>query len=176
MIKILRATPDDVAKVAAIYTEAIDWLDSQGIHQWRHTVYPTIETAQTAFAENSLFVVFDDDFLVATLILNERQDEQYKALSWQDQTGRPLVLHTLIVRPSATGRGFARQIMAFVQEYALAGSFTSIRLDAFPDNSAATRLYLSSGFQFVGKVYFASKEPGYEWYDCYEKLLSADAV
>lgn len=168
MLDIRLASSDEVAEIAAIYDETIDWLESQGIRQWRHGVYPTIDTARAGLADNCLYAVSDGEALVGTLILNEHQDEQYRSLPWQDQNGKVLVLHTLVVRPSATGRGLARQIMAFVLDAAREVGYSSIRLDAFPGNPTATRLYQSLGFQWVGKVYFASKEPGFEWYDCYE--------
>ena len=105
-------------------------------------------------------------------MINEKQPEQYAALDWK-YDGKVLALHTFVVKPVETGKGTGKAMMRYVEGYARQNAYDAIRLDAFPDNTAAIALYKGFGFEFVGKVFFSMKEPGYEWYDCYEKSMRA---
>lgn len=154
-----------------IYKESIIWLDNKGINQWKIDVYPTRKTAFDAIIDESLYGCFINDKIAGTFIINEKQPYQYKNLKWKYKEGRVLVLHTLVVRPYETGKGLGKNVMLFVINYAKEKGYSSIRLDVFPDNKAAVKLYLSFKFEYVGKVFFEIKEPGYEWYDCYEKFI-----
>jgi ribosomal protein S18 acetylase RimI-like enzyme len=171
-ITIQKAAPNNLDLIETIYNESIDWLNSQNIHQWQRGVYPTRSSAEEALQDNCLYCCFIDESLVATFIINEFQPPQYQTLKWKYNYDRAMVLHTLVVRPSEAGQGIGRAIVEYVIEQAQNNHYRCIRLDAFPDNRAAIHLYLTFGFEYVGKVFFDIKEPTYEWYDCYEKLLA----
>jgi RimJ/RimL family protein N-acetyltransferase len=171
-VLIKKAGMHDIDGVEDIYDESIDWLDSQGIHQWKRGVYPTRQSALDALPEDSLYCCFLNGSLAGTFIINERQPQQYDALNWKYKNGKALVLHTLVIKPGNTGKGLGKTIMEFILDYARRNAYESIRLDAFPGNNASKALYGHFGFEFAGRVFFDIKEPGYEWYDCYEKLIS----
>ena len=171
-LTIRKATASDLDFVENIYNESIDWLINQNIHQWQRGVYPTRDTALEAFRDDCLYCCFIHDRMVATFIINESQPSQYQTLNWKYNQGQPLVLHTLVVRPGEAGQGIGRAIVEYVIVQAKQNGHSCIRLDAFPDNQAAIRLYQAFGFEYVGKVFFDIKVPSYEWYDCYEKKIS----
>lgn len=170
-ILIQKAGKNDIDNIEALYNESIDWLNNQGIHQWKKGVYPTRNSALAAVHEDSLYCCSINGNISGTFIINENQVQQYKDLNWRYKSGKILVLHTLVIKPNETGRGLGKIIMEFIIDYAQTNDYKAIRLDVFPDNNAAVRLYLYFGFEFVGKVFFDIKEPSYEWYDCYEKLI-----
>lgn len=157
--------------IETMYNESIDWLNSQNIHQWKKDVYPTRNSANEALKEGSLYCCYVDERIAGTFIINEFQPTQYEALKWKYKNGKALIIHTLVVNPNEAGKGIGRAIVEYIFEYAKEQSYNCIRLDVFPDNNAAVKLYLSFGFEYVGKVFFEIKEPNYEWYDCYEKLI-----
>ena len=165
-----KAVSDNLDEIEAIYYESIDWLNGQNIHQWQKGVYPTRPTAQAALDSNCLYCCFINAKMVGTFIINESQPPQYQTLNWK-YSGPAMVLHTLVIRPFNTGKGIGRAIVEYVIEQAWKNNYRCIRLDVFPDNRAAAQLYLSFGFEYVGKVFFDIKEPSYEWYDCYELKL-----
>jgi ribosomal protein S18 acetylase RimI-like enzyme len=171
-IIIQKAVLSNLDSIETIYNESIDWLNSQGIHQWKRGVYPTRDSAQEALKEDCLYCCFVDERLAGSFIINESQPSQYEALLWRYNNGKVLVLHTLVVRPYEAGKGTGRAIVEYIIDYAEKHHYTCIRLDVFPDNQSAVNLYNSFGFEFVGKVFFDIKEPSYEWYDCYEKLIA----
>lgn len=167
-----KAKPNDLDAIVNLYHETIDYLNEQGIKQWNKHVYPTRQSALDAQRSGSLYCCLMGDNFVGTFIMNEEQATQYNDLKWKYSKSKILVLHTLITKPSESGRGVAKSMMKFIMTYAQDNEYESIRLDVFPDNKTAVALYHLFGFEFVGKVYFDFKEAGYEWYDCYEKLIS----
>jgi len=169
-LNIQKAVSEDVDEIEAIYHESIAWLNGQSIHQWQEGVYPTRKSAQMALDDDSLYCCRINQKIVATFIINEIQPPQYQTLNWKYQ-GPAMVLHTLVVRPCDSGRGIGRLAVEYVIRQARKNKYHCVRLDAFPDNKAAVRLYLSLGFEYAGKVFFDIKEPSYEWYDCYEMKL-----
>ena len=166
-----KACENDIDEIEALYNAAIDWLNNQGIFQWKKGIYPTRESALAAVNENSLFCCLVDGNTHGTFILNDKQAPEYTYLNWRYNREKILVLHTLVVKSNMTGRGYGKAIMEFVLNFAHDNKYDAIRLDVFPDNEAAVRLYLNFGFEYVGRVFFEMKEPGHEWYDCYEKLI-----
>lgn len=165
------ATPADRDAVVTIYREAIRFLNAQGNRQWSETIYPTPRTADDALAAGTLHVVQLDGVICGTVILNEYQHPGYAELSWRYSDGPQLVMHTLAVHPAYGGRGIAQQIVGYALDFARAQGYPAMRLDVFPPNTTAVRLYQKFGFEYVGKVYFDYKEEGYRWYDCYELKL-----
>lgn len=172
MTIVIRKTKDhELDLIEEIYNESIDWLRAQGLYQWKRGVYPTRSSAQKALEERSLYSCLVDGRPAGTMILNEDQPPQYQTLQWKYAPSKILVLHTLVVRPSETGKGVARALVEYVLDHAVTNGYGSIRLDAYPPNKAAVGLYRSFGFEYVGDVFFEYKEPSYECYSCYEKLL-----
>ena len=170
---IKKSVKEDIKYIEQIYEESIAWLNQKGIHQWKTGVYPTPQTALNAFMEGSLYSCFACDTLAGTFVINEKQLPHYAALGWKYTGGKVLVLHTLAVKPDQTGKGIGKAIVQYVEGYARQNAYDAIRLDAFPDNTAAIVLYKGFGFEYVGKILFEIKEPGYEWFDCYEKCTRA---
>lgn len=170
-IQIKKAGINNIDDIEILYNESIDWLDSQGIHQWKKDVYPTRKSALDALKDNCIYYCTLNGNLTGTFIINENQPQQYSTLNWKYKDGKTMVLHTLVIKPNNTGKGIGKTIMEFVLDFARENAYETVRLDVFPDNKTAAALYSSFGFEFVGKIFFDIKEPGYEWYDCYEKKI-----
>jgi len=170
-IEIRKADRNDLENIGALYNDAIDWLNRQGMYQWKKGIYPTGETAQRAFRGDCLYCCVVDGSVCGTFIINEEQAPEYEALNWRYDGGKILVLHTLAVTPEKTGQGLGKAVMEFVLHHARINGYQAVRLDVFSRNRVAAGLYLHFGFEYVGRVYFDGKEPGCEGYDCYEKLV-----
>jgi len=145
---------------------ATDWLNSQGIRQWDAGVYPTYETARSAYGDGHLYVIGEGP-IQATMVLNDMEPKPYGGVDWQ-YTGPAMVIHTLVVHPGYTGRGLGRRLLRFAENEAVERGYDCIRIDVFPDNPAAVRLYTRYGFSFAGEIVFDFKEPGHQVYHCYE--------
>ena len=76
---------------------------------WKRGVYPTRQTAQQSLEAGSLYVLEEDGRILASVILNRDQPPEYAQIPWSCPAGpgEALVIHTLCVRPSLAGRGWA---------------------------------------------------------------------
>ena len=105
--------------------------------------------------------------------LNSVQLPEYGAIPWTipaaaEEVG---VIHTLCIRPSCSGRGYARQMVAFCEAEARRQGRTVIRLDTWEGNLPANRLYPSLGYRYAGTAEFFFMGFVRENLNCYEKAL-----
>ena len=103
--------------------------------------------------------------------LNSVQLPEYGAIPWTipaaaEEVG---VIHTLCIRPSCSGRGYARQMVAFCEAEARRQGRTVIRLDTWEGNLPANRLYPSLGYRYAGTAEFFFMGFVRENLNCYEK-------
>jgi ribosomal protein S18 acetylase RimI-like enzyme len=127
-------------------------LNDVGILQW-DDIYPTRGTVAEDIARRSLYVLAFDGTCHATVTLDAKPDDLYRAVPWT--TPEPaLVVHRLCVDPASQGRGYARQVMDFVEAYAEREQYCSIRLDAYSGNPLAVALYRRRGYREAGQLMF----------------------
>lgn len=137
--------------------------------------YPSRSFFEESIAERNLFVLKDDGRINGVVVLNEWQPPEWSAADWHEQAAHPLVVHAFAIAPQIQGRGHGRALLKFCEDFARNQGYTSIRLDAFPENAIALRFYERRDYVFRGAVHFASKPAGHREYFCYEKPLSAVA-
>ena len=102
------------------------------------------------------------------IVLNQDQAEEYNTVTWENQSGKILVVHRLAVHPVFQQKGIGKLLMEFAVEHARENGFTSLRLDVIRDNHAAGTLYRNMGFKETGSFHFPfQKSP----FDCYELKL-----
>ncbi|MBP1614760.1 MAG: acetyltransferase [Bacteroidetes bacterium] len=142
-------------------------MNSQGIYQWDE-VYPDEETIINDLEKGFGYGYFEEDRLCAYLAVNEYCDSEYDAVDWEVREGEFLILHRLLVNPEQQGKGIAKKLLAFVEDYALQAGYATIRLDAFATNSSALALYEGRGYRRRGIVSFRKG-----FFYCYEKCLNA---
>ena len=168
------ATPADLSQAADIYEEILVQ-DEQGpvYTNWQRGKYPTIDTARQALEAGTFYVGEEDGVLWGVVNLNGLQLPEYDAIPWsipaaRDEVG---VIHTLCIRPSCHGRGYARQMVAFCEEESRRLGRTVIRLDTWEGNLPANHLYPSLGYHYAGQAEFFFMGFVRENLNCYEKKL-----
>ena len=110
------ATPADLAQAAEIYEEILAREEQGPVYtNWQRGKYPTIDTARQAQEAGTFYVGEEDGVLWGVVNLNSTQLPEYDAIPWSipaepEEVG---VIHTLCIRPSCAGRGYARQMAIF---------------------------------------------------------------
>ncbi len=152
---IRKATFRDIDAVAKIYSK-IHTEEEQGRMTigWVRGVYPTEQTARDALRREDLFVEEVNGSVVAAGILNQIQVPEYADCPWQYDVddSQVMVLHTLVVAPEETGRGYGRKFVEFYEDYALSRGCRYLRMDTQVKNKAARAMYAKLGFQEPGVV------------------------
>lgn len=152
---IRKAERKDIVAVAAIYDE-IHAAEERGeiTVGWERGVYPTESTAENAFNCEELFVEEKEGRIVAAAIINRKQVDVYKDGDWlyKADDGNIMVLHTLVVSPSASGKGYGKAFVAFYEEYSLKNNCHVLRMDTNERNEKARAMYRKLGYREAGII------------------------
>ena len=154
-IMIRKASTNDLKAVADIYDE-IHSREEQGLTSigWIRGTYPTEETARNAIECGELFVETEDGRVIGAAIINQKQVDVYSEGNWQypAQDNEVMVLHTLVISPSESGKGYGRKFVGFYEQYALSNGCHYLRMDTNARNKAARAMYRKLGYREIGIV------------------------
>ena len=146
---IRKAAERDIDAVVAIYAHIHEQEQAgRTTIGWLPGVYPVRKTAEAALARDDLFVYEEEGRVLAAAIINQTQVDAYADGKWvyPAEDSDVMVLHTLVVEPSAGGKGIGRAFVAFYERYARAHGCTVLRMDTNVRNAAARRLYQKLGY------------------------------
>lgn len=158
--------PSELPTLFLLYQSAIRRMCEQGIDQWDE-LYPDYGTLLLDIQKKEMYGLFDRGRLVASVVLNEEEDEEYKGVAWRLRFDRVGVNHRLCVDAAQQGRGYARKIAMLAEQEFRRRGYECIRLDAFPQNPAAIRLYTGLGYCPCGSIRLRKGI-----FTCFEKALT----
>ncbi len=163
-----KATLEDINRIMLLFKKCTAALIKAGIDQWDGT-YPTVSIFEKDIRKGNIFVIKENEILIATITLNNQQDEQYNAINWKYPAKKVLVIHRLAVSPEDQGKGLGKHLCKYAESYGVENDFDVIRLDAYSGNPVSCRLYEKLKYHRAG---------GYCWFHgndlpfyCYEKKL-----
>ena len=137
---IRKAEKRDLEAVDCLYQEIHDAESTGQITMgWIRGVYPTRATAEAALARDDLFVLEEDGCILGSGIINQIQVDVYQGAPWNCQVpdDQVSVLHTLVISPSARGKGYGRSFILFYEAYSLEHGCSELRIDTNERNLAA---------------------------------------
>lgn len=141
-----------------------------GIDQWDEN-YPNRESILNDLETETLFAYREGDEILGIVVLNESQDEEYGEIDWSTtDNDKNIVVHRLAVQPDQQGKGLARKLMDFAEQWAKEQNYDAIRLDTFSRNPRNQKFYTNRGYTDLGPVYLKYKKD--HPYYCYELLLN----
>lgn len=150
-----KASAADVSAVEEIYND-IHTEEEKGnlTIGWIRGIYPTRATAEGALERGELFVLEVEGRVVSAGIINRDQAEAYAQGRWVHElpADRVCVLHTLVVSPAASKKGYGKAFVCFYEKYARETGCKACRLDTLEWNSVARTLYRKLGYGEVGIV------------------------
>lgn len=156
MPTIRKGTIHDISYITGIYESILDQEEQGTVTTgWVRGIYPTKRTALDALEADELFVMLQEEKVIAAARINQVQMPAYKEASWEyphapeDQI---MVLHILVVDPNAKGKGYGSRFMEFYEEYALEHNCPYLRIDTNARNLAARGLYCRLGYKEAGIV------------------------
>lgn len=154
-MNVRKAILADVPAIAEIY-ERIHDEEEKGLAAigWIRGVYPTADTARAAIERGDLFVMEDEDKILAAAVINQIQVPEYVDAKWQYEAKdeEVMVLHALVVDPQVKRKGCGKAFVAFYEEYAKENGCPYLRIDTNERNQRARSLYASLGYKEVGIV------------------------
>jgi ribosomal protein S18 acetylase RimI-like enzyme len=167
--KMRTAHKGEIEEIMELIAKCVQVMQDGGSDQWDAS-YPNKEIIGLDIERGTLYVCEDNSAIAGIIVLDENQAEEYKAIRWSQNQGPHLVMHRLAVHPEIQGKGIARQLIAFAEDYAERSGYTSIRLDTYAKNSRALWLYPSLGYDRRGEVNFPGRTASFP---VFEKVLGA---
>ena len=156
----------DLEEVMSLFRAATLAMRAAGIDQWDE-IYPSADVVREDIDRAQMYIGLATGKIAVVFVLESCHEGEYEPASWRFVEPEFVVLHRLCVHPDFQGRGFAKQAMDYLEREVLASGIYAIRLDAFPHNPAAIRLYESRGYVKAGEVTFRKG-----LFYLYEKQLS----
>ena len=144
----------DLDPIARIYEEVLDQEDARPVSY-------------------TLWVLEEEGAVCGCVNLNGVQLPEYSQIPWSipaapEEVG---VIHTLVIRPSLSGRGLARRLVNFCEEELRRQGKRTVRLDTYEGNLPANTMYPRLGYRFAGSGDFLFQDFLPEVLNCYEKAL-----
>ena len=83
-MEILKAKETDIDDIERIYEHIHDEEENgRAVIGWIRNVYPVRKTAEDALRRNDLFVMKEENEVVAAAVINQIQVEEYKYARWR---------------------------------------------------------------------------------------------
>ncbi len=148
-----KGTKEDRDEICELIFNGVREMVANGIYQWDE-IYPNREDVEQDIEKDELYVGLSDGDIAVTFVINKDCDEQYDGGKWELDTENYKVIHRLCVHPKFQNRGFGKQTLVYIENNLREQGVSSIRLDAFPQNPYALKMYQSIGYHITGEVNF----------------------
>lgn len=145
---IIKGQKQDISDILHIISKCIIYMESQGIYQWNE-FYPNSDIVENDIKSEDCYVIKNNEKCVAYFSINEEQSPEYNQIKWLVDGRKVLVIHRLSVHPELQGRGIAKKILIFIEDFAAKNNYSCIRLDAYSGNEKALKLYENFGYRKV---------------------------
>ena len=150
---IRKASYKDVDAVEKIYSRIHDEEEcGNNITGWVRNVYPVRNVAEKAVERDDLYILEADGEIVGSAIVNNIQGDDYSKGKWvyEAMDNEVCVLHTLVISPDVSGRGYGKAFVKFYENIAKENGCIELRMDTNEKNVAARSLYKKLGFKEIG--------------------------
>ena len=165
---IRKATLEDIDLILNITKSCANHMINNNIYQW-NTHYPNRIAFEIDIKRGELFVLEYNNKVIGSITISTLMDKEYIPIKWLTPNNNNIYIHRLCIHPNQQKKGFAKQLMAFAENYAIKNKYTSIRLDTFSKNASNQKFYELRNYKRLGIIYF-SKQSIHPFY-CYELVL-----
>ena len=157
------AKAQDLQAIWSIIQQAILRRKKDGSNQWQDG-YPNPEVLKRDLNKGSGFVLCIDRLIVGYTAILINDEPEYKKIegSWVTN-GDFVVFHRVAISESHLGKGLAKALFSYIEDFARKNNIKSIKADTNFDNPAMLSLFEKSEYRYCGKVYFrGSPRKAYE--------------
>ena len=136
-------TIQDLDSICLLIKDAIAEMEKNDIYQWDE-VYPARSDFEKDIRNNNLYIVFEEDELVAFYVISGEYDD------WKYEAESAYVLHRFCVSPKVQNRGIGKKVLLHIEQQIKNMGYKSVRLDTFTQNPFAQKLYRHNGYESRG--------------------------
>lgn len=153
-----KATITEVPQIWAILKQAIIRRKNDGSEQWQDG-YPNPEVVKKDIDKGAGFVLTENENIVGYTAILINDEPEYKNImgEWLSNTDF-VVFHRVALSENHLGKGLAKKIFEYIEDFALNNKIYSVKADTNFDNLAMLKIFEKLGYQYCGKVYFRGGE------------------
>lgn len=162
-----KAELSEMAPIWEILQQAILRRKEDGSNQWQDG-YPNPAVIQKDIEKGEGFVLIAGETIVgysAVIINDEPAYEQIEG-NWLTNDDF-VVIHRIAISEKYLGKGLAKMIIKYIEDFALSNNIYSIKADTNFDNIAMMKIFENLGYTLCGEVYFRGSSR-----KAYEKVLA----
>ena len=160
------ATLKDLPAIWDILQQAIARRKADGSNQWQDG-YPNPEVVQNDIEKEVGFVLTLENEIAGYFVVLINDEPEYAKIEGKWLTNDDFVVfHRVAISEDNLGKGLAKSIFRFIEDYALNNDIFSVKADTNFDNHAMLSLFEKSGYVYCGEVYFRGSPRR-----AYEKVL-----
>jgi GNAT superfamily N-acetyltransferase len=150
-----------------ILHQAIIRRKKDGSAQWQDG-YPNPDVVQNDIEKGQGFVLLEGETVIgySTVIIND--EPAYAGIEGKWLTNEDfVVIHRVAISEEYLGKGLAKMIIGFVEDFALQNNIYSVKADTNFDNVPMMKVFENLGYTLCGEVYFRGSPR-----KAYEKVLT----
>ena len=161
-----KARHEEQEQIWSILQAAITRRKEDGSKQWQDG-YPNLDVVSRDIEKGAGYVLTEGAAVVgySAVIINDEPEYSRIEGKWLTE-GDFVVIHRVAVAQGHLGKGLAKKIFEFVEQFALANNVFSIKVDTNFDNPAMISILEKIGYVYCGEVYFRGNARR-----AYEKVL-----
>jgi GNAT superfamily N-acetyltransferase len=165
-----KANGQDASEIWSILEQAIARRKEDGSNQWQDG-YPNPEVVQKDIEKGIGFVLTNNDTILGyTAILINDEPEYEKIVGKWITNGDFVVYHRVAISENYLGKGLAKKMFSFIEEFALSNKIYSLKADTNFDNIPMLKIFEKTGYKYCGEVYFRGSPR-----KAFEKVLTKKA-
>jgi GNAT superfamily N-acetyltransferase len=160
------ATLTDLPAIWDILQQAIARRKADGSEQWQDG-YPNLEVVQNDIEKEVGFVLTLENEIAGYFVVLINDEPEYAKIEGKWLTNDDFVVfHRIAISDVYLGKGLAKSIFQFIEDYARKNDIFSVKADTNFDNLAMLSLFDKTGCVYCGEVYFRGSARR-----AYEKVL-----
>lgn len=165
---------EEIDQIMECIYDARKYLKASGSTQWNGPLgYPSVNTLLDDINNNICFVCVRDGIICGVAAFAGVEEEyNQKAAKWKTSGDKYTTIHRIAVIDSYRGKGVAKELLLYAEEYAKSIGNISIRIDTHPKNEVVQGLVTKLGYEYCGEIIY-SRIPVEPTRLIYEKILEA---
>ncbi|TKC00132.1 GNAT family N-acetyltransferase [Pedobacter cryophilus] len=170
-IKFRKATLNEIPQIWEILQKAIQRRKEDGSNQWQDG-YPNPEVIKNDMEKEAGFVLTGNEKVIGYCAVFINDEPAYANIEGKWLTNDDFVVfHRVAIAEDYLGKGLAKEMMRFIEDFALGHNIYSVKADTNFDNLAMMKSFEKAGYTYCGDVYFRGSAR-----KAYEKVLVKSIV
>lgn len=162
-----KAQPSEKNAIWEILQQAIIRRKKDGSNQWQDG-YPNPDVVQNDIEKGQGFILLEGEIVIGYSAVIMNDEPAYDAIIGKWLTNNDfVVIHRVAISENYLGKGLAKKIIGYVEDFALTNNIYSVKADTNFDNIPMMKIFENLGYTLCGEVYFRGSPR-----KAYEKVLA----